>query len=233
MNEIIETEKRARQVEFSSRIIARPVEFLIKHNVSPNKISYIGFLLSIMAALLIGLGFVYYSIYLAWIIPFLLFWAGAFDLFDGEVARKTNNVTESGAFLDSNLDRLSDAILILGLTFGGLINYFLGFLLLFLVIMISYIRSRAENEGVQMKGIGIMERGERILLLLFGIILEMIFYYITFLILGFPIVIHIPFISRVPITPVFLVFIILYTIAIFYTVIQRLVHTFKSLKTLN
>jgi phosphatidylglycerophosphate synthase len=175
----------------------------------------------------------YFSLWLSWIVPAILGIAGAFDLFDGEVARRTGNETQSGAFLDSNLDRLSDAILILGLIYGGLVNFLLGYIILFLVIMISYIRSRAENEGVNMKGIGFMERAERILFLLFAIIAELIFYFVTFLILREPITVFIPFITRVPVTPIFLISIIIYTFTLVYTIMQRLIFSFKKLKNLN
>ena len=59
----------------------------------------------------------------AWIVPALILLSGIFDIFDGEVARRTNRVTKSGAFLDSNLDRLSDIIIIFGLSFSGMINF--------------------------------------------------------------------------------------------------------------
>ncbi len=233
MNEIEENKKRARQKEFSSRYIDRPVEFLIKHNFTPNKISYIGFICTLVGSLIIALYGLYFSIWLSWVIPFILGIAGAFDLFDGEVARRTGNETQAGAFLDSNLDRLSDAILILGLIYGGLVDYMLGYIILFLVIMISYIRSRAENEGVNMRGIGFMERAERILFLLFAIIIELIFYFLTLLILHEPITISVPFITRVPVTPIFLISIIIYTLTLIYTVLQRLNFAFKTLKNLN
>ena len=230
MNEKEETNKRIRQEEISKRYINLPVEFLIKHNFTPNKISYFGFTLSVIASLLIGILGLYFSIWLSWIIPALLGIAGAFDLFDGEVARRTNKETQAGAFLDSNLDRLADAILVLALIYGGLLDFLLGYLILFLVIMISYIRSRAENEGVIMKGIGFMERAERILFLIFAIIIELIIYFITFLILGDPFTIYVPFITRVPVTPVFLISILIFTLTLVFTVIQRLRYTFKILR---
>jgi phosphatidylglycerophosphate synthase len=155
---------------------------------------------------------------------------GAMDLFDGEVARRTERETQAGAFLDSNLDRLSDGICVLGLIYGGLVNYLLGFLILFLIIMISYIRSRAENEGVNMKGIGFMERAERILFLLFAIIGELIFYFVTELSFDEPFTIPAPLITRVEVTPVFLISILIFTFTLIYTVLQRLSHTFKTLK---
>ncbi len=233
MNKIGEIEKRIHQREVSNRYINRPVEFLIKHNVTPNKISFIGFICTSLAALLIALGWLYSTILFGWLIPTLFGLAGAFDLFDGEVARRTEKETQAGAFLDSNLDRLSDAILILGLIYGGLVNYLLGYFILFLVLMISYIRSRAETEGVNMKGIGYMERADRIMFLLFTLIIELIFYHLSYLITGEAITLFVPFITRVPVSPIFFISIIVFTLALIYTVIQRFGHTFKSLKNLN
>ena len=228
-----ESQKRARQTKISNKFITRPVEFLIKHNITPNKISFIGLILTSLSAFLIAVGFMYSLIWFSWIIPFLFGLAGAFDLFDGEVARKTDKDSQTGAFLDSNLDRLSDAILILGFVYGGLVNYFMGYILLFLVIMISYIRSRAEIEGVNMKGVGKMERAERILYLEFTIIIELIIYYSSFLITGESITIFIPIFTSKPVTPFFLISIIIFTLALILTVVQRLSFTFKNLKNSN
>jgi len=230
LNEKKETNKRTRQSEFSRRYIQYPVEFLIKHNFTPNKISFIGFILSLIGSFLIAIGWMYASLWFSWTVPAFIGLAGTFDLLDGEVARRTGKETPAGAYLDSNLDRLSDALLVLGLIYGGLIDYLLGYIILFLVIMISYTRSRAENEGVDMKGIGFMERAERVLFLLFTIMIELIFYFSTELIFGEPIIVFIPFITRVPVTPIFLIGIIIFIFTLVYTIIQRLSYTFKYLK---
>ncbi|MFX1379051.1 MAG: CDP-alcohol phosphatidyltransferase family protein [Promethearchaeota archaeon] len=231
MNETEDINKRIRQREISNKYINRPVEFLIKHKFTPNKISLIGFVCSLVASLIIAIYGLYFSIWLSWIIPVIMGIAGAMDLFDGEVARRTNKETQAGAFLDSNLDRLSDAILVLALIYGGLVDFLLGYIILFLVIMISYIRSRAENEGVNMKGIGFMERAERILFLLFAIVIELILYFSSFLIFNEPLTVSVPFVTRVPVTPVFLISILIYTVTLIYTVIQRLNYTFKALRS--
>ncbi|MHA2036596.1 MAG: CDP-alcohol phosphatidyltransferase family protein [Promethearchaeota archaeon] len=233
MNDIKESEKRTRQREISNRYINRPVEFLIKHNLTPNMISFIGFSLTLTGSFLVSIGWLYASLWFSWIVPAFLGLAGAFDLFDGEVARRTGNETPAGAYLDSNLDRLSDAILILGLIYGGLINFLLGYILLFLVIMISYTRSRAENEGINMKGVGFMERAERILFLLFTISIELIFYFSTLMMYGEPFTVYIPLITRVPVTPIFLIGIIIFIFTLVYTIIQRLSFTFRNLKNSN
>ncbi|HEC38769.1 hypothetical protein LCGC14_0916280 [marine sediment metagenome] len=233
MNEKGSSEKRINQQKISIRYIDLPVRFLIKHNITPNKISVIGFILFLIASLLIGLGGLYFSIWFAWIVPAVMGVAGAFDLFDGEVARRTGKESQAGAFLDSNLDRLSDAIFILGLIYGGLINYLLGYLILFLVIMISYTRSRAENEGVNMKGIGFMERADRILFMIFTIIAELTFYFLTLLILGAPITLFFPIITSIPVSPIFLIAIIIFIFSLIYTLLQRIIFSFKALKNMK
>ena len=233
MNEIEDIDKRTRQREFSNRFIDLPVKFFIKYNFTPNRISYIGLMLTLTASILLAIYGLYFSLWLSWIIPAILGIAGAMDLFDGEVARRTKNETKSGAFLDSNLDRLSDAIFILGLIYGGLVSYILGYTILFFVMMISYIRSRAENEGINMEGVGFMERADRILFLIFAIIGELIFYFVSSLLLGEPIVISIPFITRVSVSPVFFISIIIFTFTLIYTVLQRLSYAFKTLRNLN
>ena len=233
MNKKKDTDKRTRQREISNKFINIPVEFLIKHNFTPNKISFIGFILSLIGSFLIANGWLYKSLWLSWIVPAFVGLAGTFDLLDGEVARRTGKVTPAGAYLDSNLDRLSDAILILSLIYGGLINFLLGYILLFLIIMISYSRSRAENEGVDMKGIGFMERAERMLFLIFTIILELIFYFSTLLIFGEPITVFIPFITQIPVSPIFLIGIIIFTFTLAYTIVQRLSFAFKNLRKVD
>ncbi|MFX0042534.1 MAG: CDP-alcohol phosphatidyltransferase family protein [Candidatus Hodarchaeota archaeon] len=225
--------KRVKQKQLAKKFIDGPVQFLIKHNISPNALSYLGFFCSLGAAFLIALGFIHHFFWFAWLVPFLLFWAGAFDVFDGEVARRTNNITKSGAFLDSNLDRLSDAVVILGLIYGGFIHFLLGYIIMFLIIMISYIRARAENEGINMKGIGFMERAERLVFLLIALILETWIYYFSELATGKPWAIYNPFISSKPVTWFFLFFILGYTFLLILTVGHRLLYTFISLKNSN
>jgi len=102
--------------------------------------------------------------------------SGFLDVLDGELARFSKLVSSKGAFLDSLVDRLNDGIYMLGLTFLGL-NVYLVFLLLILSYGISYCRARGEALGLEMKGIGIIERGERVL----GIMLIIAFSYYSLL----------------------------------------------------
>ena len=213
--------KRSNQRRFLDKFIELPVNFLIKHKFSPTLLSYIGFLCSVSVAFLLSIGGLHFPFCIAWIVPFILFWAGAFDVFDGEVARRTNLNSKAGAFLDSNLDRLSDAALIIGLILGNFLHYILGYILLFLIIMISYIRARAENEGIDMKGVGFMERADRLIILWFAFIAEFWIYYLSKLILGTPFTLFFP------------IFILFFTGLLILTIVQRLIFSFKALNKLD
>lgn len=225
--------KRTNQKQVVNKFIDRPVNFLINHNFTPNILSFIGFILSLTAAILIGYNFIYKFFWFAWLVPFLMFWAGGFDVFDGEVARRTGKMTKSGAFLDSNLDRLSDAIMIFGLIYGGFINFIFGYFMMFLVLMISYIRARAENEGLEMKGVGFMERAERLIILMVALSIETWIYHFSEFLGGNHWVVFNPIVTSMPVTWFFLFFILGYTILLIITIIQRLVFTFKSLNKVD
>lgn len=93
------------------------------------------------------------------------------DLLDGTVARISGKPNPIGAFLDSTMDRVADAAL-----FGSLVIYYANqdsnllvpaMVVAFAAQLISYIRAKAESQGISMK-VGIAERPERIIILLVG-----------------------------------------------------------------
>jgi archaetidylinositol phosphate synthase len=213
--------KRNNQRKIANKFVDFPVNFLVKYGFTPNILSFCGFFCSIIVAVLLAWGGLHFPPQISWIVPFVLFWAGAFDLFDGEVARRTKNISKSGAFLDSNLDRLSDAVVILGLIMGGYFNYIIGFTILFLIIMISYIRARAENEGIDMKGVGFMERAERLIFLFFSFILEFWIFFLSNLLYGTPFTLFFP------------IFTLIFVGLLILTVVQRLIFSFKSLSKIE
>ncbi|MBN1803270.1 MAG: CDP-alcohol phosphatidyltransferase family protein [Candidatus Lokiarchaeota archaeon] len=213
--------KRERQNGFVEKLVNGPVEFLIKKRIKPNTLSYLGFLCSIGAACFIALGFTRSHIFFAWVAPLLLAFSGIFDILDGSLARKSGRASKAGAFLDSNLDRISDATLVLGLIYGNLVNYAFGFLLLFITIMISYIRSRAENEGLNMKGVGWMERAERMIFLWIILIVESWIYFLS------------EYLTGTAITWFFTTMILVYSGLLIITIGQRIFFVFNSLNKEN
>ena len=99
----------------------------------------------------------------------LLTLTGAHDLFDGPVAKASKSASVRGAFFDSVIDRVSDALLLAGVAWFLEVRHhgtmvLLPFALLSVTFMISYERSKAESLGLGAKG-GLMERAERMILL--------------------------------------------------------------------
>ncbi len=102
-----------------------------------------------------------------------LFVSGFFDLLDGAVARQYGRVTAYGGFLDSVLDRYTDlsvafGIFIYFLRRGDLLFGILTFVAAIGIVIVSYIRARAEAASLQCKR-GLLERAERTILLIIGL----------------------------------------------------------------
>jgi archaetidylinositol phosphate synthase len=95
----------------------------------------------------------------------LLLLSGFFDMVDGSVARITKQTTKKGAFLDSVFDKISEVVIFGGIALGQLADSFLCLIALGLSLLVSYTRARAESLGGVLKGIGIGERAERLLLI--------------------------------------------------------------------
>jgi len=96
---------------------------------------------------------------------FLILISGIFDLIDGSVARALGKVSKKGAFIDSNVDRISEVFIFLGILAGGYANPVLVLSALSLSLLVSYARAKIESLGERPKGIEIGERGERLLTL--------------------------------------------------------------------
>jgi archaetidylinositol phosphate synthase len=95
----------------------------------------------------------------------LLLVSGFFDMVDGAVARVTKQASKKGAFLDSTFDKIAEVAIFVGIAVGGLANPVWVMVALGLSLLVSYTRARAESLGVELKGIGIGERAERMLIL--------------------------------------------------------------------
>lgn len=132
-------------------------------NINPNTLTIVGFLLTAFSGVVLSRDLRTGGI--------LILVAGLFDMFDGAVARAHGRVTDFGAYLDSVLDRYSDAFFFLGTAWylreESLIAVFLSLGSLIGAFLVSYTRARAEGLSKECKT-GLMERPERILLLSFG-----------------------------------------------------------------
>ncbi len=208
----------------ADKIISSQVNLLVRLGVKPNFLSFVGLLFGIFASVCFALPQYFITPAWGWLAPLLFFISGYLDLIDGGVARVSGNSTKFGGFLDSTLDRIGDAAVVIGLMvgqflwnptwWGGIhLNHVLGYLSLTITILISYTRSRAENEGVVMKGVGLMERGERFFAIFFAYIIELILRLLVIPYQGW----------------FFAIFFCAYLILCIYTVIIRIIHSYKWL----
>jgi len=194
-------------------MLTSQAKFTHKIGLTPNKISTIGFILALASAVAFALTTPQYSWLLILAVVFLLA-SGFCDTLDGIVARIFGQTTVFGGFYDSILDRYADAAVYVAIIVAGLSNpvwgYFWGSVwgLSALVgsIMVSYTRARAETVGIKMESIGIAERAERMLILA-------VFSIIAFFWL-----------------PAFGYGIALLAVLANFTVIQRVVYVYKTLK---
>jgi archaetidylinositol phosphate synthase len=91
--------------------------------------------------------------------------SGFFDIVDGTVARITKQISNKGAFLDSIFDKIAEVIIFASIALGQLADSFWCLVALGLSLLVSYTRARAESLGGKLKGIGIGERAERLLII--------------------------------------------------------------------
>ncbi len=150
-----------------SRGILEPIaDRLAAWGVSPNLLTVAGLLANMGAALLLARG------ELVWAGVVLIVF-GPLDNLDGTLARRLNETSRAGAFLDSNFDRLSEVALYLGMLWhytarGATTEVVLVYLTITGSLLVSYARARAESVGVECE-IGLMTRVERFLVLLAGL----------------------------------------------------------------
>ena len=145
------------------------VRLLARTGVTPNALTWFGLLLSFGAAALIALKQPFAA-------GFVVLVSGLFDMLDGALARYTGKSTRFGAILDSTLDRLGEAAVLLGLLIffvrdmaapGILV---VGFTLPG-ALMVSYLRARTEAAGLVGEA-GLFTRTERVIILALGLLLS-------------------------------------------------------------
>lgn len=159
-------------------------------------------LLSIVFAL-IGLYFTINFNFLLALISFFI--SGILDFIDGSVARAKNMSSNTGAYIDTIVDRYIEGIMFLGLLFISLPtiifpSYIWIFLALFGSMLTTYTKAAAKEKELvklELKG-GLMSRGER-LILIFLIFILLIFsqqYLATIIIIIFAILSNLTALQR-------------------------------------
>lgn len=132
---------------------------------SPTAWTLIGMLFSLLASLYYGEGSPVTG-------GLLVILSGFFDILDGAVARAAGKTSPRGAFLDSTLDRVSEVVIYLGILVGNYVNPFFVLLALSLSLLVSYARAKADSLGINLAGIGVGERSERLVVLIVSSLLS-------------------------------------------------------------
>jgi CDP-diacylglycerol--glycerol-3-phosphate 3-phosphatidyltransferase len=142
-------------------------ERLIESRLTPNAISLTGFILNVVAAVLVTQR-LFFLAGIAFIVGSIM------DTLDGRYSRMSGKGTPFGAFLDSTLDRLEEGIVLTAvaayfasrhdeLAVAAVVAAALGSL------MVSYTRARAEALGVACK-VGLATRPVRVVILAIGLV---------------------------------------------------------------
>ena len=169
--------------EWARRMARGAAQIFVKTPITPNMLTLFGLVLNGVVAVLLATGHLVAG-------GVVMIFAGLFDLLDGALAKITGRVSDFGAFLDSVVDRYSEAIVLLGLllyyygqpaTDTGFINRFFSpidpkvisivliYAILFGSMMISYARARAGALKIRNE-VGMLARPERIALLAVGLL---------------------------------------------------------------
>lgn len=136
---------------------------LLKSRAKPDHLTVASLIVNAAGAVLLARGM------RSWPAAFFLA-AGALDVFDGAVARARGISTVRGAWFDSVVDRISDAV-VLGAYFlslswkGERTDAALALVALAVSLLVSHVRAEAEARGAKM-GEGAFARAERIVVLL-------------------------------------------------------------------
>lgn len=185
--------KRAHPFAVFSRIFGHNIQRarevvaagLIRCGIGPNTLTVMGFVSTLIGAVFLAWGagdrvgssaqpgHSWWGFWGAWMVIL----ASAFDILDGAVARKTNAITRMGGFLDSCVDRLSDAAVFIGIATyyllhperpGHQVFAIAAMVALGHAEIISYVKARAEN-FIESCPVGYWQRGERLAGVLIGL----------------------------------------------------------------
>jgi CDP-diacylglycerol---glycerol-3-phosphate 3-phosphatidyltransferase len=140
---------------------------LIESRLTPNAISLTGFVLNVVAAVLVWQRY--------FLLAGIAFMVGSIcDTLDGRYSRMSGKGTPFGAFLDSTLDRLEEGIVLVavGAYFaeeGDELAVAAVVAAVLFSLMVSYTRARAEALGVECK-VGLATRAIRVVILAAGLV---------------------------------------------------------------
>ena len=156
------------------RLASRSMRGLARTRITPDALTALGITICALGAV---------AVYFEYRNEILWFWTGAFlfwggsllDVLDGALARQSGRGTPFGAFLDSTMDRVGEALMLaaIALVFsrdGNEIALAAAFTAMTASFLVSYTRAKAE--GLGLKGdVGIGSRAERVFVIVTGLFL--------------------------------------------------------------
>src|SRR5215510_8949199 len=148
----------------------RPLGAQIRRTgITANHLTVTGLVMAVAASVTIANGLLRAGL-------LLLVFTAIPDVLDGAVAKASGTASPRGAFFDSVVDRVSDALLLGGVawylasTQSGRVAV-LPLAVLAASMLISYERAKAESLGFDARG-GLMERAERLIALAIGLLFD-------------------------------------------------------------
>jgi len=186
--------KRERFQGFSAKV----GNFFSKFGLSPNQWTVI----TLIPALIT----MYFLIKQDFLLAAVFFIITAFiDIIDGSVARVAGKATKLGAYLDTIVDRYVEAIIVFGLIFASLPNFYIPayawiFLYFLGSFMTTYAKSAASEKGLVKKELrgGLLERADRMLLLFVGFLAAILNpLYLTYIIVLLAVLTNISALQRI------------------------------------
>ncbi|RMA97928.1 CDP-alcohol phosphatidyltransferase family protein [Hydrogenothermus marinus] len=153
--------------------------FFDKLNLSPNVLTISGLIFTAIGS--------YFMLQKQFILAGFIIGIGAlFDALDGHLARTSGKTSKFGAFFDSVIDRISDALPLIAIAIIFKEDTIFLAITIFTIIfsfLVSYTRARAEGLGIECK-VGIFERPERLIILIISLILNQVEIGILILLIG-------------------------------------------------
>ena len=148
------------------------IGFFVSLRIKPNWLTTAGFAFGLASGVLFGTDHFFWG-------GLAALASGLCDALDGTLARRSGAVTTFGKFFDSVLDRYSELAMFIGLSYfysheAMWRQAILTDLALAGSLLVSYTRARAEGLGLDCR-VGLMERPERIVVIIAGTILTGVF----------------------------------------------------------
>lgn len=151
------------KIDRGARVFA---DALARLGLRPNHVTVLSLVITTAGAVLIAAGHLFWGAFVAGV-------GAPMDVLDGVLARRTDQVTAFGGYLDSLLDRYGDAVAFFAVGWYYATPWIWAAVVAAIVgsLVTSYARARVHQDAEPPEGVwgDVLERGERMLGLLFPV----------------------------------------------------------------